>query len=195
MNNSARRDSDTGFTLVELLVVMSILSLVLVALGGVVIASVRSQAGVSDRMNYSHNANLLDTYLNADLASSNTAPTVEASACSSASVKLQLAWSETQPLPNGSTSGRTSNFAVAYGIVDLSASAGISVWVLQRTYTTSGLVGARSTVSNLVHDLSGPTGGCVDLVAGVLRFRVSQGTGTSAYSFSVTGKSSSREIA
>lgn len=195
MKRARAGNEPSGFSLVELLIVMAILSVVLVGLGGVLIAGVRNQAGVAERMNYSHNANLLATYLNADLASADVAPMVESAPCSSESQKLQLRWSETQPDPNGNTSGRSSTFTATYSVANVSAVTGSPDLVLQRTFTTSGLAGSSTNTTIVVHGLSVERDVCTSLVAGVLDVKVAQGgTSPASMTFDVTGKTAAREV-
>ena len=170
-----RRDAQ-GFTLVELLVAMAIIGVILTPLTNAVIEAISSQASVIKRMDYSHNANLLTTYLNQDLASATTS--TPASPCPSGTGNvLTLSWSEKILAPNGSTISNTT-YTVKYAVAAVG-----SETVLQRSFDSGG----PATTNTVVHDLSGSSPVCATSSGGVLTLTINQGSGLDAYNFTVKG--------
>lgn len=86
---------DEGMTLVELLLSMSILSVIMTAISGAYLAFLSSAAETSGRDDHSAGIAVLSSYLDRDLTSATTVATAGSSCLvAGAEVALQLTWTE-----------------------------------------------------------------------------------------------------
>lgn len=134
------RDDD-GFTLIELLLVTAIVAVVLPAIAGVMLIFFRTAFVASVRTDRAHDFNLLSAYLQPDLASTRSGPTLSGSGCNSS---MELTWTEQAYVPNGN--GVTHTYDVVYAAVAASGNDG--PFAIKRTQTIDGVVGNPLTVGH-----------------------------------------------
>jgi prepilin-type N-terminal cleavage/methylation domain-containing protein len=152
---------DDGFTLIELLIGIAVSGLIIGAVATAFIAALGATAGSEKRMNASHDAQLVSTYLPADLLSATSIDTTEttASTCSGATGKnvLQLGWTE------AITANPTVTFAASYRYVE----SGSEVRLV-RYYCTSAGTSSTTIVAHGLKPIATPasplTSGPIDAV-------------------------------
>jgi prepilin-type N-terminal cleavage/methylation domain-containing protein len=138
-----REDPEGGFTLIELLLVTAIVGVVVPAIAGVLLVFFRTAYVASVRTDRAHDANLLGSYLPADLASTRTAPTLSGPGCNNS---MQLSWSQQNYVPNGD--GTADNYVATYAVAPSTGPDG--PYVLRRT---AALNGGTPTVLVMAHNL------------------------------------------
>ena len=181
------RQRETGFTLIEVLIVMLLLSILMGALAGAAIVSLKAVAGSSTRLSTSHDRQLVDVYLPRDLSSARTAVSgtnvgVGTWNCAprgagSPTPVLVLGWlgmpttTTTSPTPLGSAE-LTAQFEVDYVAVAQPASIGVlpdtaSTYRLVRYYCTKppGSGWSSATSATMVYGLQGQAGASVGCLA------------------------------
>jgi prepilin-type N-terminal cleavage/methylation domain-containing protein len=109
------RDREGGFTLMELLLVIALLGLVAVPLAGAITVGERTTAATANRLESTHDAQLVSIYLPADIQSAGNAAgdvvvTPGNSDCSGMPNLLRLRWTVTETL------GVQSTYQVAYAV-------------------------------------------------------------------------------
>lgn len=88
-----RRD-DSGMTLVELLLSMSMVTVIISAISGAYIAFLSNAAETTARDDHSGGMALLTSYLDRDLASAAALPSTPSCVTAGATLKLHLSWTE-----------------------------------------------------------------------------------------------------
>jgi prepilin-type N-terminal cleavage/methylation domain-containing protein len=179
------RSRDDGFTLIELLVATTLMVVVMGAVAGALITVFLHQGHTTARMDYSHNANMFETYFAQDVSSTTAAPSASTTLGCSSPNGVGLSWTETVPTPSGVST--TTAFAVSYGIA--SGPAGTSTYVVNRTSTVGS---ATPVVSTVAHDLTNPCGLVVTVAGSAVSLTVDQGTGVDAYQFALSGTAGAR---
>jgi len=178
---------DKGFTLIEVTVVIAILAVVALALGTSVIQIFKTNTGVVARVTQSHDANLLSTYLDPDLASAGLSSNFGAAnmpgtfalpagsvvpvstggtACSGQTNLLVVEWAEEQPSP-GTPPGPAllKLYQAAYDEENI-ATGGPPEYVLRRYYCTATSASysggplpsfSLADTTTVAHNLTAPT--------------------------------------
>jgi prepilin-type N-terminal cleavage/methylation domain-containing protein len=176
---------DDGFTLIELLLATTLMVVVTGALAASLITVFLHQGHTTARMNFSHNANMFETYFAQDVSSATAAPVPSTAFGCSSPNGVGLSWTESVPTPSGVAA--TTAFAVSYGIA--SGPAGSSTYVVNRTSTVGT---ATPIVSTVAHDLTDPCGLVVTVAGSAVGVTVNQGSGVDAYQFSLSGTAGAR---
>lgn len=179
------REGESGFTLIEVLIVLLLLSILMGALAGAAIVSLKAVAGSSTRLSTSHDRQLVDVYLPRDLSSARTAVSganVTTWNCAphsggSPTPTLVLGWlgmpttTTTSPTPLGSAE-LTAQFEVDYVPVAQPASIGVlpnttSTYRLVRYYCTrpAGSGWGAASSATMVYGLQGQAGASVGCLA------------------------------
>lgn len=113
---SRKLPRDDGMTLVELLLSMSIITVIVTAISGAYIAFLSNAAETTGRDDHSGGMSILTTYLDRDLASADDFGAASSCVVAGATPKLQLTWTEYTataaspvPVPDGT-------WAVTYSV-------------------------------------------------------------------------------
>ncbi len=162
MTRPAREDA--GFTLIELLLVSAIVGIVVPAIAGVMLIFFRTAFVASTRTDRAHDAGLLASYLQPDLASTRSDPVLNGAGCSSAAT---ISWARQDYVPNGN--GTAHAYVAAYAVSAATGSDG--PYALRRTYSVDGV--AQSTVL-IAHNLGTACGAVFSLSNHVLTADVTQ---------------------
>ena len=177
----ARRRSEEGSTLLEVLLAATLTVMVIGAVAAMFIAGLQSNSSTSNRLAESHDAQLLSSYLPSDLLSVSsgvdTKPATATGCASSAGANVvTLKWSQTLPTPmNFVASYRTLQAGTEWQLVRFSCSAP----------TAGGLGSATPTRTIVGHQLADGTSAWANYVdASTLSVTVRDGSG---YMFTVAG--------
>jgi Tfp pilus assembly protein PilE len=182
---AVRRRDDAGVTLIELVVATTLLVVVMGALAAALITVFLHQAHTTARMDFSHNANMFETYFAQDVSSATAAPAATTAFGCASPNGLGLSWTESVPTPSGVSA--TTAFAVSYGVA--AGPAGTSTYIVNRTSTVGS---ASPIVSTVAHDLANPCGVVVAVTGSAVSLTVDQGTGVDAYQFALSGTAGAR---
>ena len=155
---------DGGFTLIELLLVSGIVGVVVPAIAGVMMIFFRTAFVASTRTDRAHDAGLLASYLQPDLASTRADPVLSGAGCSSAAT---ITWARQDYVPNGNGTAHT--FVAAYVVSAAAGSDG--PYALRRTYSADGV--PQSTVV-VAHNLDTACGAIFSVTSHVMTVDVTQ---------------------
>jgi hypothetical protein len=147
---------DDGFTLPDVLMALAITAILVPALAGGIIVFYRAAFAASARGDQAHDANLVASYLQPDLASAETAAATGTSCPGGGSSGITLSWSQPSALPNGAPPVYA-HFTAAYSAVAVATTDG--PYILRRTYTAGG--GSSSQV--IAHNLTDACAAIFDL--------------------------------
>lgn len=166
-SRGATGSAEAGFTLLEVLIVLILLSLLMGALSTTIIVSLKATAGTSTRLSTSHDRQLVAVYLPRDLASASSA--VSGSSVSSwncapqapaPTPTLVLTWRGVPP----TTQDPPVSTAVTYGFeADYAVIQSGTNWRLVRYYCNQPPGGSWSTASRatMVYGLQSQTAAAV----------------------------------
>lgn len=158
MSTSRAPSDDSGFTLVELVMSIAILTIIMAAITGSLIAFLKNGTYASERDDHSGGAVLLSSYLNRDLASGDTI-TVPGTTCASTpsgTNALTLSWSEWSATPADPTPVAGSIWRASYVVLpDITAVGGGARYKLQRVLCRPDGTTDRAL---LLRNLTGATG-------------------------------------
>lgn len=138
-------DHDEGFTLIELLLAVAIAGVLIPAAALALMVFFETSYSASVRADRSHDDNLLASWLQPDLASTQSTP-VLSGGCSNT---LTLSWNQQDYVPNGN--GTTQAFVTTYAVVAASGNDG--PFVLQRSQTLNGSPSGANVI--VAHNLDG----------------------------------------
>ena len=184
MTASGRTSAESGFTLIELVVVVGVLAIIVGPLTLGILIGLRTMDGTQNRLASSHDAQLVSRYLPSDLESAGSgaddvvaAPTANTD-CSGNENLLRLRWTVAEDL-----SGISVTYVAAYAISEAS-----SEWRLVRYFCING---GAATQLIVAHNLSGANAGVVD-VSGLPKVSLTLTeamvqTDVGAYSYSISG--------
>ncbi len=143
MDSCRRREDESGFTLIELLISIVVLGVIASGVGASIILFFKTADGISRRLSFSHDSQLLTNYLIPDLDSATGAmpPTVTQSGTSTGCPTGSTGISDLQLKFSDVTSQNT--YTIDYAVVN-----GTSI---TRTVTSS--LNQSSTVTTVVHNL------------------------------------------
>jgi prepilin-type N-terminal cleavage/methylation domain-containing protein len=151
---------DRGFTLIELVASIAILSVIIAAITTAMIVFLKTGGEASRRDDHSSGAATAASYLNRDLASANTATTAPSTSCSGKANRLVLTWVDfvaTPANPSPSPAALSMGYTAAYAVTsdpDSSATDGAPRFQLERWYCAPG-VAKQSSI--LVRDIFAST--------------------------------------
>lgn len=150
---------DQGFTLVELLISISILTIILGSISTSLIVFLKTGAETSRRDDHSAGAGLLASYLDRDLASAESSSGVGPSACSgvTGTVRLILRWVEFDATPAFPTPVVGAAYESAYAVDNDPAPGLVGSGQRTRLRRFACEVGGPTTTTLLVDNL-GPAG-------------------------------------
>lgn len=205
------RQPDAGFTLVEVLIAMLLLSILMSALAGAVISSLKATAGTSTRLSTSHDRQLVQVYLPRDLSSASGALSgafVTSWHCAppapAATPALVLTWkgmppTSFSPTPLGSAA-LTATFEADYVAASTPSPRLLRYYCYKGPQSSSWSTAAVSTMVYGLQSTSAVTAQCASSVSGPLAFCNQVGppvaapwltmsiTDTTGASYSVTGQ-------
>jgi prepilin-type N-terminal cleavage/methylation domain-containing protein len=149
--NGAHR-SESGFTLIELMLVIAILGFIALPLTAAIVVGVRTTSATSNRITSTHDAQIVDRYLPADLQSTGngasdlviTATVTPACPGVPTGNLLQLHWTQ-----QTDGAGSTASYAVQYVIT---RSSGLSEWQLIRYYCVNNVLIAQTVLARNLRD-------------------------------------------
>ena len=141
---TVREDSEAGFTLMELLIVISIIGIIAPVIMGGITIGLKTTSATANRVSNSHDEQLLSVYLPADIQSVKSAGAVDTSGtqltCSPVAPVLRLTWDEQADLAQAPV-----NYEAAYSLQQTDGQ-----WQLTRYYcVNAGLVTHTVVARNL----------------------------------------------
>jgi prepilin-type N-terminal cleavage/methylation domain-containing protein len=179
----SRIDDERGFTLMELLLVIAILGLIAVPLSASLVVGLRTTDATANRLDTSHDAQLVSLYLPADIQSAGNAagdivasPT-PGSACSLVQNLLQLRWTATE------AEGDPVTYTAAYAV----AKSG-DEWQLTRYFCSTKTGQIVTTV--VAHKLGGASAGSVTVSGTQISMTLTEATipaSPTPYSYTISG--------
>lgn len=162
-----KRDNDSGFTIVELMVAIAIFGVIGTVLTNVMMLGFRSYSDTTQRYNESNDRQFLATWLTRDVQSATTiARTGGTCGASSGTTILRLTWNESSAAAPPAVSARevTYRFTAGVGTVNgtltrvLCVNSAVTTTVVVARWLSPGTTSATSTclTAALVEDLTCP---------------------------------------